>query len=131
MSLSESRADMDSLVLVGLGAGLMYLKQRRGFNSNHTPRASTLDHTEKQLHAANNVPDDHLPSKHIDKVRNSTPAHSGFDNDSIHPDVQGAERRQLLQLGEDRREAMRNGVEPPSHAIKAVEPLGVTSSHYD
>ena len=119
---------MESLSLLALGLGFVYYKQRRAMVDD-TPSAQAVLRTEAEMHAANNVPDEHLPSKLLDKVMRDSVSHNrNADTDQINPELDGSDRARLAALGEERRHEMRNGMQPPAARIQS---LTLSRGHYD
>ena len=95
--------------LVGLGAGLTYLSQKRGMNLLDP---AILDAKENELRDEQ-APDEHIPSKRIRKLQ-SIPHHNyaSGDTDLANPDLAPGDVDDIKQLAMLRKLQMQNGIVP-------------------
>lgn len=95
--------------LVGLGAGLTYLSQKRGINLLDP---SILDAKENELRNEQ-IPDEHIPSKTIRKLQ-SLPHHNyaSGDTDLVNPDLPPKDVEDIKHLAMLRKLQMQNGIVP-------------------
>lgn len=100
---------MSALWLVGLGAGLTYLSQKRGMNLLDS---AFLDAKEDELRDEQ-VPDEHIPSKRIRKLQ-SIPHHNNGsgDTDLVNPDLPTKDVQDIKHLAMLRKLQMQNGIVP-------------------
>ena len=100
---------MSAVWLVGLGAGLTYLSQKRGISLLDS---TVLDAKEEELRDEN-VPDEHIPTKKIRRLQ-SLPHHNqgSGDTDQLNPDLPPEDVERMKQLATLRRLSMQNGIAP-------------------
>jgi len=100
---------MSAIWLVGLGAGITYLSQKRGMNLLDP---TILDAKENELRDEQ-IPDEHIPSKTIRRLQ-SIPHHNNGsgDTDLVNPDLSNKDVEDIKHLAMLRKLQMQNGVVP-------------------